>query len=122
MSGITIRASSSRLPRRKRPACHGKSINLYDHCVMLLDIFRTIEFPPGRCAAPSHCLQFGIVIACCEGLIGLYQLGGTPALARGVELGLRQGAGLDDEFAHLVVGVATVIVGPDPTFVSPDAK
>jgi hypothetical protein len=46
MSGITIRASSSRSPRRKRLGCNRKSINLGDHCVMLLDVFRTIKFFP----------------------------------------------------------------------------
>jgi hypothetical protein len=46
MSRITLRASSSRLPRRKRPVCPGKSINLDDYCVMLLDGFGTIKFSP----------------------------------------------------------------------------
>jgi hypothetical protein len=34
------------LPRRKRPVCPGKSINLDDHWVMLLDVSWTIEFSP----------------------------------------------------------------------------
>jgi hypothetical protein len=34
------------LPRRKRPICPGKVINLDDHWVMLLEISWTIEFFP----------------------------------------------------------------------------
>jgi hypothetical protein len=51
------------------------------------------------------------VAARCHRLVGLYHRAGT--LARGVKLGLRNGAGINDQRARLVIAGAKVVVGHD---------